>query len=351
MNAGTYKGVVRSFDVNTKQATIVVPQLFDMKPIVCDPFVANEVEKSLIMPLAPGDQVMVIWDGGQSNALPQWLPSQSYAELSHWNSAWGVVASTSNNVATSYTTTPATLASVGFTAVAGRRYAASWQAVGDDSASATTMHQQLKIDNTVLASLRRQMNVASEQQTWIIVCDSFTTTPGFHTVSAVWQFPGGTTLNLHGDWEPWTLTVQDVGPISQAAIPATSTYPRIVSDGNALGVVYRADLITTGSDTVVNGTPKIITNPLTFTPQVGRRYRMHFIVRAMTSSPSAAQWIVTPFMDGINAYAQMGDRYIQIPGPGVGYVQCNTYWMFDGDGVSHTYNVQVNTSIAGQTVT
>jgi hypothetical protein len=118
-----------------------------------------------------------------------------------------------------------------------------------------------------------------------------------------------------------------------------------VSYGNALGIVqmgsFLAPLV---PHSVAANTNNPITNPLTRTMAVGRRYRLHLQIRAI--NPSAPNNIVSFYLrdNGTpnRSTTYGGDPYVWMDGP---FQSAVFSWLFDGDGASHALEVIANSGV------
>ncbi len=277
----------------------------------------------------------------------QWTPilgsGFDAANTMRWNSAWGVIAqaTVTANQGPLTAVTPVTGATVTITAVAGRRYRISWESQASfDAADGVALFQLLK-DGSMVQQMPWHLRVAAVGGGALIEYHD-APTAGSHTYSiSIGRGAGTGNLTMGATaTQPSTLTVTDVGPVTQASI-APPSGPSVVAAGNALGVVAIGGPSVSGSSPqpLSSGVQTIVTNPITFTPQVGRRYRLAHSVRALAST--ALSYVKIDFMqDGVSQYALYGDRYVQVNTSG--YTASFVEWLFDGDGVTHNYTIQFN---------
>lgn len=352
MNNGVYQGIVRGYNSATKRATVVVPQLFDMKPVECEPFVANDDEWALLTPVTSGDRVLVLWDGGQANALPKWIPGQSYSEtVTHWNSAWGTVGEYLLNAIIDISTTATTIATLSVPTVLGRRYKVSFAPRACEASSVTSVVFRINElggagvgDHFQLATTNAAGYGAGATMTW-----RFDGTGSVQTLTLMASMFTGTG-RIHAQGGPATrYVVEDIGPVANAAIPVPAA-PRVVAEGNALGIVAMGAPLATNPSTFTGNASSIISNPIYFTMQVGRRYRMRYNLRASLASTAGSHLSVVPWMDGVSQYPVVGDRYADWPTT-TNFYQVDAEWMFDGDGQMHKWEISASFNSTSVTYT
>lgn len=114
-----------------------------------------------------------------------------------------------------------------------------------------------------------------------------------------------------------------------------------VSMGNALGIVAVGTFVA-GSPLVLTPTTKTqVTNTLSVTLLQGRRYRVVFMVRAIGST-GAATGVSLTLRDGTTNWPSSVAVQSYVP---TGTWQFISYeWMLDGDGISRSLNVTIDTS-------
>jgi hypothetical protein len=273
------------------------------------------------------------------------------ANTARWNSAWGVVGTavvTANQGGIVGTTVAVTGAVVTVTTVAGRRYIISFEALPSADVADTTAQFNLLRDGSQINSGVVTMRTANIGSTSF---QKFVDAPaaGSHTytVNAV-RAAGTGTITLGANATiPMVLTVEDAGPTVPASIAPPTAGPRVVAEGNALGIVAMGSLNTSLASIPIS-TSADATNALTVTTQVGRRYCIHFAMRAMSATAvvfaQAQLW-----MDGVNQYAAVGDRYQMVNATGFQQFDCR--WEFDGDGAQHSYVVKIVAGAAAAVAT
>lgn len=267
------------------------------------------------------------------------------AAVARWNTSWGVVGFQEGTSVIPVAAVPTTLATVTFTAVAGRLYRAFYQCVGNFTAAGSVLHVRLFVDGTILADSRQTAGTLASQQMEIdLPCERFAPAAGSHTVTAVYSFPGGGTyFTVQGDYAPWRLVVADVGPVTPASIAPPTAQPRVVASGNSLGIVQMGSFIPPlAGRTITASTGTTLTNGLAFTMTVGRRYRLVFQIRAVNGVGGAASFFLRDNGTDIRGWMYGGDPYVWLDGP---YAGINFAWLFDGDGASHSLQVVINSPV------
>lgn len=115
------------------------------------------------------------------------------------------------------------------------------------------------------------------------------------------------------------ITVQDA--IAEVATDTAATYAR--------GIEVIAPYLSLSGTVVAAATTTTVTNTISFTPRVGRRYRLFFRIRAITGSPGYV-YLRTA---GSNNIAT-NDIYNYLGGA---YIHHDIEVIFDGNGVASTY--------------
>jgi hypothetical protein len=142
----------------------------------------------------------------------------------------------------------------------------------------------------------------------------------------------GTVSVINTGNNPLWLMIEDLGPISRVGVSFPAGQPMATALGNAIGVVAVGD--TTNNLVTLTTSPGIaLSTVISFTPQVGRRYKVKYQVRAINCSDNASGY-VNLAIDG--TVAPLVDSW---------FSGTTTYngrvfdWVFVGDGVTHTYQL------------
>ena len=287
-------------------------------------------------PIAAHDTIELWFD---SDDEPAAVDNANY-----WNSAWGVVARTSgSNDIGPISVAPSAVVALPFTAVQGRQYRAAFYCTASSNiAVGIVFHHRLYLDNAttgvLMAGSRQTAPVAGAQFTINLITDPFTVVGGAHTVYFTYQYPNGTQFTVQGSWEPWYFVVEDMGPVTRAAVNPPAGQPQIATAGNALGIVAVGAPIA-GTVVLTANAYTAITNPLTTVLNVGRRYRLWVGERA--HSMTVASNVQIQLLDNGTAVGSERHQYF-----GGGYDNLNIQWGFDGDGASHTFVVRLLASSA-----
>jgi len=255
----------------------------------------------------------------------------------YWNSAWGQVAavSVSTDIALAVgTTTVATAANV--TLVAGRRYEATFFGVGDCSAATLYLSEILQ-GATVVGQQRFNM-VAAAQLSYVCSGSQITGTGATTFTARVQLFTG--TMNMRGTFFPAQLVINDVGPVTKAAVNPPAGQPQDATAGNALGLVAQGPVL--GSVTVTTSFTTVMPAPVAVTLLVGRRYRVAFSSRAMGGGAQTVTYQVALYDNGasngwFDHWATSTANYSNI------YCQA----IVNGDGLAHSLDVRMLSNPTG----
>jgi len=151
----------------------------------------------------------------------------------------------------------------------------------------------------------------------------------------------GSTVSYWGDTNSG-FYIEDIGPVTRAAVNPPAGQPTIATAGNALGIVAMGSLNATDTSIPAN-TPTQVTANLSATLLTGRRYRVFFACRAYAGNVMAT--MTATLRDGTTAIPNASAPYSASPGNN--FYQAIAYqWIFDGDGTTKSLNVAVTT---GQT--
>jgi len=110
--------------------------------------------------------------------------------------------------------------------------------------------------------------------------------------------------------------------------------------GNSLGIVAMGSW-KPGLSGAAQPSGTVLSNPLVFTPLVGRRYVVHASIRAVNAA-TAGGLTMTVWRDGFQ-FTVIDAAWT------TAYIYTTLGTPFDGDGVAHTYEVRMNTAAASFT--
>ena len=117
-----------------------------------------------------------------------------------------------------------------------------------------------------------------------------------------------------------------------------------ISAGNALGIVAIGSFNTAVTTINANASAQV-TNNLSVTLLTGRRYRVHFSVRAANFSAQAAATL--NLRDGTTALTDIYVPYVAPIVASAGYESFKYEWVLDGDGTTKSLNVSINVNQFG----
>ena len=286
-----------------------------------------------------------------------WVPvigsGQEAAAVVRANSPWGIVAVgsvNSGNPLTIPTTADTQITgNLVFTMQTGRRYRIVLAARALASTGALTYVGMKLRDATTNIVPDYVLFTAPPSQYSVVYYEWLFTGDGVSRSLNVTAISGAVATGLTTNTGA-AFYVEDMGPVTPAAIAPPTAGPYVVASGNALGIVAMGSMAYTAAQTLATNGTLDITNALVFTPQLGRRYRLQMVIRAISNNASGHVQ-ATPFLDGNNNYGNWGDRYIQVyGGTGSGYAQFDCYWEFDGDGVQHSYVIRLNNGSTGNPI-
>ncbi len=258
-----------------------------------------------------------------------------------WNSAWGVVAysyATGGDPGfTAVSDIPG--CSVTFNPVVGRRYRTIGTAMFGQT---TTSICELAITDGANTMLQQHGAAANAYHNYAVqFVESFSTTTA--VTRKLRADPGGSgTLTVVNSFSrtAW-IVVEDIGPVTKAAVNPPTGQPTIATAGNALGVVAVGSHV--ADRTLTANTWTQVTNNMSATLQTGRRYRVSFLLRAMTVSAATANVATNiGLRDGTTFIPDTGGPW-QTAMNVVGlYVPVVYSWLLDGDGTTKSLNVAMN---------
>lgn len=257
------------------------------------------------------------------------------ANTARWNSAWGQVASvpfTQGSVDVSAGQTPILSNQLSFTFISGRRYLLEVRLSSLGLLSGTS--------SQVAYYVRRvgTTTTVGDSDQWVITTGNYA---GSILRSAV--NGDGSTLNIEAAVEVVTggnvrigsrgLTIYDEGPVTPASIAPPTAGPRVVAEGNALGIIAKGALVTGVPLSIAANTPTSVSTPVNVTLAVGRRYRVVGLWRA-TQAPAACTIRSMLYDGGVDKSSTYGDRYFWLANS---YEMHIAEWLIDGDGAAHSF--------------
>lgn len=306
---------------------------------------------SWITPAAGGTGTDEVWIGtddpiGANPTIELWYDSDddpvATDQANYWNSSWGVVGKTQGTSIITTSVAPTTLASVTWTAVAGRQYRAVWHSV-DQFQGGATFHMVMYIDasagfyaGTALADYRMDGITANGQHITEFSADAFVVNAGQRTINLTYNYPNGYQYILHGDWGPWYLTVEDAGPVTRAAVNPPAGQPQVTAAGNALGIVV-IGAIPANTLLPINAPQVAWTPQLAVTLLVGRRYRIRGISRAIGAANKNFAIDTGLYDNGTNT--TLMDSWSS---GAVNYDNVIAEIVINGDGLAHLYDLRSN---------
>lgn len=280
------------------------------------------------------DEVWIGPDTPPDAAAELWYDTDEASDtaVNYWNTAWGVVAKgtfPANPVALP-ASTDTTVGSMSGVTVAGRRYRASFFSNAWDGTGVTIAgYMALDVDG-----------VQQSAGTWN------NTTISYGEFRADWTFEslaaGAHSFRFHFSNQTSAvgrlytdggfLILEDRGPVTRAAVePPSQVPPTTVASGNALGVVAKGSFVGGSAWPLpANSADLRITNYLSFTSVVGRRYRMVCQVRAIGATTGSGLNIV---YHG-SGFPTSSDMWINAT---AAYESIFVEGLFDGTGVADTY--------------
>ena len=295
--------------------------------------------------LDPGDTVIAFYDGGDQRTILRWYLAgghdldliKQYADVARWNSAWGVVAVIPPWQASGFTFVGAT-GQWGITLLllGGRRYVLSARVRAFSGGSFAIRpgggNTFPIVPDTYFPQYSGTPGWNNAYYSWL--CEPSTT--GLYTL-VLDIVPTAGTPSVYGE----VATIEDVGPVVLAASSPPAGQPSVVAAGNALGIVAMGSLVFGEPITIASNAATVITNPLFFTSQVGRRYRIVTRVRAMhpTSSGVGSGIYMRTYGEGL----AQNDTHVWIQHP---FQWLDNVALFNGTGVPGTYTTSIVTTTA-----
>jgi len=266
-----------------------------------------------------------------------------------WNSAWGMVARQDYGDNITLNAAGQVVAALTFNAVPGRQYRVHLycplivNAGSNISFDIYSNGTQLSVGGGWLAS---GASYDARYLTWPLWrAGSFSGTQALQIKVGSYN---STAMNFYRE----ALWVEDLGPITKAAVNPPDGQPQIATAGNALGIVAMGAFTTTASINLPANTYTQVTQTLPFTMLTGRRYRIHFLVRAQNITATNASNLAAGIFlrDGTTSYPDSsGPWFVALATTGL-YQAINYHWVFNGDGVARNFNVALNPQLTAVTV-
>jgi hypothetical protein len=270
-----------------------------------------------------------------------------------WNSSWGQVARSTWTSAQTGITTAVALTGSSVTAYTrtGRRYRITAAIAPYATATGNAAVVVIRRDGTSIQSRSWSgFALANASQTQHVVAFYDETADGNHTfdVTMGMQSGSGSVANYADASVINYVTVEDIGPVTPAAVNPPAGQPTIATAGNALGIVAVGTFLVGNPIPLTGNTATAVTNNLPVTLLTGRRYRITFEVRAvaMQSAGAAAVafWLKDSGSDFIANYSSGPLAYTQ-PSPGYNFL--SYHLLYNGDGTTRNLVawMQANSSI------
>lgn len=274
-----------------------------------------------------------------------WVPilgsGNDAANVARWNSAWGAViapvkVTTSQTVGG--TATDLTGATVSPTLVAGRRYEIRL-VVPVYSPSAGNGVSQVQITDAANNILQATNRVAGQgfHGNSVVIYTYDAVSSGAVTFKGRALNNSGSTDFYSSSVQPLIMSVTDIGPVTPASIAPPAAAPRVVASGNALGVIAISQVY--GASTFNGSTVVQITPTMTVALNVGRRYRIMALIRALT----VGQADFGVFDNG----AQVSSWMDQWMTANANYASGPLMTYIDGDGATHALDIRCISGTVG----
>jgi hypothetical protein len=288
--------------------------------------VPSEVE------IAPGDPIAT------NAAVELWFDSDDEPlaadNANYWNSAWGLVAR--GTFTGSTVMVPVTvLCNMTATTVVGRRYRITLYIRAISSASVGTAFMELRKNNVAIGGpwiINPNGSYGSSTTSFLMDGDGTTSAFGYVCVQG-----GGGQLTFSVDQDS-SFTIEDIGPITRAAVNPPAGQPQVAAAGNALGIVAMGSFLAS-SFLIPAGALTVVTSSISYTMLAGRRYRVTFAVRAAQSHTAAVTTFKPWLRDGSTALHAQPPIFPVAAYAGPSYQPIQYAWTFDGDGVARSFNV------------
>lgn len=279
-----------------------------------------------------------------NNAVELWFDSDDEPaaadNANYWNSSWGRVAyATRTSDLTGTMQSDVAVITLNYTGVPGRRYrvTASGWAYKNSGDSNSNITLKLKIDTTTWQQHNTYCGNGLTTEFGLSYDFDADSMGGLHAHSL--------TINSQVSYVnigaatsyPCILTIDDIGPVSKAAVNPPAGQPTIATAGNALGVVAVGAGLP-NAPTVITG-PSVwgaVTQTMNAYLATGRRYRVLFSARAISvGTPNAADCSVR-LVTNPSTYA--GERHFYAAGA---FETVTLEWLLDGDNANHAVVVQM----------
>jgi hypothetical protein len=258
-----------------------------------------------------------------------WYDTDEGGDLSinYWNTAWGAVGKGTFVAAAISCPSGArtAIASMTCNTVAGRRYIAK---LYNNLMTPGIGYMMLYIDGVQRSDAPWANTTQNYNNLFASWAPAENLSTGQHTFTAVFDNQSGGAISLYNDGGWFTL--EDMGPITRAAVePPTAATP-VVASGNALGVVAVGSFLGGGGYSLPAGTDVRFTNYLPFTSVVGRRYRMHCQLRVVGATTGSG---INFLPHGPSLGGAAWDLWHTTPN----YGYANMEVLFDGNGTTGNY--------------
>lgn len=289
----------------------------------------------------PVDPAVELW---VDTATPAPAPSQSYVNPGN---AIGIIAQgvLLPNVTLPANTNTQVTNTLSVTLLAGRRYkvhinirAASINSGGTASNAAV----YLRDGTTIIPDLSSPLSYLPPSNLL------------FGTITYSWILDGdGLNKNLNVAINPQAIAstaytsnqgyfhVEDVGPTQITAIPVVPPPNTYVSPGNALGIVGVGTLVFGNPLTLPANTATQVTSNITVTFSSGRRYRVVFRARAISTNTAGTIQVSIVLRDGTAGFFSAA-ALSWVPANNTGFNTIVYDWIFDGDNTTKSLNVTLN---------
>jgi hypothetical protein len=275
-----------------------------------------------------------------------WTPvsgnGQSAADVAKWNSAGGFIGATAASDLDVSSTSPTVVRTMTVGTTTGRQYALHVQGLNSyfagGAVAGDTFQFDVTLDGVIFSSPAVSVDYGGNYIPPGVTVFPFTAPTGSHVLGLQFKRISGSGLIR----ARYSLMVYDQGPVTQVAIAPPAATPRIVSSGNALGIIAMGAFIPPYAPrTIAVNTETALTYPLPFFALVGRRYRVRFQVRAIANSAGAGNTSFYLRDNGTNirGHPLGGDPYLWNAGA---YTGVAFDWLFDGDGLQHSLELLCN---------
>lgn len=264
----------------------------------------------------------------------------------YWNSAWGQIAYTQVTANQGSITTITDLTGVTVTLAiptVGRRLLITATVIMQSTVAGDRLDVIITDAANTIYSVRYMTGSAAnngETITATTVVD--VTSSSALTFKARAQRGGGTgTLTMIGGaTTPSFIKVEDIGPVTRAAVNPPAGQPTIATAGNALGIVAVGSFNAASPISLAANIFNAVTNPLSATLATGRRYRVNFVARAISAASNCIGRVELR-VNGATVHSNAPLQWI----PAGGYDTVVYHWLLDGDGQTKTIDIGLQPSL------